>query len=73
MPNLDVIVSVRVPKKDLRTLQLLAQVYNQSVGALIRTAVKKQTEELASTEEFRTKAVKIQKELDNQLRQLLKK
>jgi|GEM_PF-6799781 len=65
------VVSVRIPKADLRKLQLLAEVYDQSVGSLIRTAVKKHVEELVRTDDFRSKAVNIQKRFDGILGQLL--
>jgi uncharacterized protein (UPF0147 family) len=68
----DQIVSVRIPKDDLRKLQLLAEVYDQSVGAHIRTAVKKHIKKLAGTEEFRIKAAEVQQRYDEMLNQLLK-
>jgi hypothetical protein len=68
----DMIVSVRLPKSDLRKLQLLAQVYEKSVGELIRNATAKHVEELTSTDEFRTKAAEFQKMWDEVYSELVK-
>ena len=54
-----IIVSVRMEETDLRKLQLIAQVYGQSVGALIREAVQRHTKTIARTKDFRTKATEV--------------
>ena len=54
-----IVVSVRMEESDLRKLQLIAQIYQQPVGALIRTAVKRYTKAVARTKDFRTKAPKV--------------
>ena len=68
----DVIVSVRIPKANLHKLQLLAEVYDQSVGALIRAAVEKHVKEIAHTDEFRKKATEMQRRYDETLSKLLR-
>jgi len=50
------IVSVRMSKADLKKLQLIAQIYEQPVGALIRTAVESYIKAESRTKFFRTKA-----------------
>ncbi len=54
-----IIVSVRMEEADLRKLQLIAQVYGQSVGALIREAVQRHTKTIARTKDFKIKAPEI--------------
>jgi hypothetical protein len=66
-----VIVSVRLPEAELRRLQLLAQVYEQSVGELIRVAVSKHVEELTRTEEFKTRALELKRRNEDTLNELL--
>jgi hypothetical protein len=53
-------------------LRLLAQVYDTSVGELIRNGTAKHVEELTSTDEFRTKAVEFQKMWDEVYSELVK-
>jgi hypothetical protein len=65
------IVSVRIPAADLRKLQLLAQVFERSVGELIRVAVGKHVEELTRTDEFKTKALDLKKRNEQTLNELL--
>lgn len=66
-----VIVSVRLSDAALRKLQLLAQVYQRSVGELIRDAVGKHVEELTRTEEFKTRALELKKRNEQTLNELL--
>ena len=66
-----VIVSVRLSEAELRKLQLLAQVYQRSVGELIRVAVGKEVEELTRSEEFKTRALELQKRNEETLNELL--
>src|SRR5579864_4174811 len=66
-----VIVSVRLPDAELRKLQLLAQVYDQSVGELIRVAVSKHVEELTRSEEFKTRALELKRRNEETLNELL--
>lgn len=66
-----VIVSVRLPEAELRRLQLLAQVYERSVGELIRVAVGKHVEELTRTEEFKTKGLELQRRNEQMLNEFL--
>jgi hypothetical protein len=66
-----VIVSVRLSEGELRKLQLLAQVYQRSVGELIRIAVGKEVEELTRSEEFKTRALELQKRNEETLNELL--
>jgi hypothetical protein len=68
----EMIVSVRLPKSDLEKLRVLAQVYDKSVGELIRNATAKHVEELTSTDEFRTKAEEFQKTWDEVYSQLVR-
>lgn len=56
-----IVVSVRMEEADLRKLQLIAQIYQQPVGALIRTAVERYTKAVARTKNFRTKAPEVLK------------
>ena len=65
------IVSVRIPATDLRKLQVLGQVYERSVGELIRVAVGKHVEQLTRTEEFKTKALELKKRNEETLNELL--
>jgi len=65
-----IIVSVRMEKSDLRRLQLIAQIYGQSVGALIRTAIEKHTNAIARSKDFRTKAPKILERNEKMLEEL---
>jgi len=66
------IVSVRLAVADLRKVQLLAQVYDTSVGELIRAAVAKHVNELIETEAFRFKALALKQRNDETLKELLK-
>ena len=66
-----VIVSVRLPEAELRRLQLLAQVYERSVGELIRVAVGKHVEELTRTEEFKTRGLELQRRNEQMLNEFL--
>jgi hypothetical protein len=66
-----VIVSVRLTDAALRKLQLLAQVYQRSVGELIRDAVGKHVDELTRTEEFKTRALELKRRNEQTLNELL--
>ena len=66
------VVSVRIPISDFRKLQLLDQVYGQSVGKLIRDAVARHIKDLAATDEFRTRARKMQQHQTEILSQMLR-
>lgn len=66
-----VIVSVRLPDTELRKLQLLAQVYDQSVGELIRAAVSKHVEELTRTEDFKARALELKRRNEEIFSELL--
>ena len=52
-------VSVRMEESDLRKLQLIAQICDSSVGALIRTAVEKHIKHVSRSSDFKAKAPKI--------------
>ena len=66
------VVSVRIPIADLEKLRILAQVLGQPVGGLIRDAVAKHIQDLATTDEFRTRAVKMKTLFDETLSQMLR-
>ena len=66
-----IIVSVRLPESELRRLQLLAQVYQRSVGELIRVAVGKHVEELTRTDEFKARGLELQRRNEQMLNELL--
>ena len=68
-----VIVSVRISQTSLRKLQLLAQVYERSVGELIRTAVDKDVEKLVRMKDFKTRALEFKKRNEQTLKELLAK
>lgn len=70
--NSDMVVSVRIPEKDLRELQLLARVHDESVGALIRAGVKKYVFELVNAPGFREKATEMQRRYDETLKDLFR-
>lgn len=72
MANQDLVVSVRFPEAHLRQLQLLARVYDESVGSLIRTAVNKHIFELVNRDDFKSKAEEMQRSYDETLRELFK-
>jgi hypothetical protein len=54
-----IVVSVRMEESDLRKLQLIAQIYQQPVGVLIREAVERYTKTVARTKDFRKKAPEV--------------
>lgn len=72
MANSDRVISVRLPEKDLCELQLLARVHDESVGALIRAAVKRYVFELVNAKGFREKASEMQRRYDETLKELFK-
>ncbi|MBI4158357.1 MAG: hypothetical protein HY505_01935 [Candidatus Yanofskybacteria bacterium] len=72
MANQDMVVSVRIPEANLRQLQLLARVYDESVGSLIRTAVNKHIFELVNRSDFKNKAEEMQRSYGETLRELFK-
>ena len=72
MGQRDLVVSVRFAEGDLRKLQLIGQITEQSVGAIIRAAVRKHIEDVASKEEFQNKATEMQRATDEMLNALLR-
>jgi hypothetical protein len=66
------VVSVRISKANLRQLQFLARVYDESVGSLIRTAVNKHIYELVHWPGFKRKVEEMQRNYDETLRELFK-
>lgn len=66
-----IVVSVRMEEPDLRRLQLIAQIYQQPVGSLIRTAVERYTKTVGRTKDFRTKAPEVLKRNEQILEELL--
>jgi hypothetical protein len=70
--NSDTVVSVRIPEKDLREVQLIARVHDESVGSLIRAGVKKYVFELINAPGFREKATEMQRKYDETLKELFK-
>lgn len=71
MGKTSLIVSVRMDEADLRRLQLIAQVYEQSVGELIRTGVQRYIKAMTRTRAFRTKGKAILKRNEQMLNELL--
>jgi hypothetical protein len=67
-----IVVSVRMEESNLRKLQLIAQVYEQPVGALIREAVERYTKAVARTKDFRTKAPEVLARNQQMLEEFLK-
>lgn len=65
------VVSVRMKESDLRKLQLIAQIYQGSVGELIRAAVDQYIKTITRTKDFKTKAPKILKRNEEMLNELL--
>jgi hypothetical protein len=66
-----IVVSVRMEESDLRKLQLIAQIYGQPVGALIREAVGRYTRVVARTKDFRTKAPEVLRRQTEMLNEFL--
>lgn len=66
-----VVVSVRLPGAELRKLQVLGQIYERSVGDLIRVAVANYVQELIRADDFQTKACSMRRRADETVSELL--
>ncbi len=72
MPNIDMVVSVRLSADDLRKLRLIAKIYEDTVGAHIRQAVRKHIKEISQNKDFKEKAKAVQEDYAKTLAQLFK-